>query len=103
MPPTTSTASSRTTPSMSSVEPLAVKPADAWRMLGCGNTRGYQLLRAGELISFLDGTSRKILTESIRNYIARQLAADRGEFQHDRLPPKHKRTKGVTVSTKRRK
>ena len=103
MPPAIPIASSRsTTQSIPSVEPLAVKPADAWRMLGCGNTRGYQLLRAGELISFLDGTSRKILTESIRNYIARQLAADRGEFQRDRLPPKPKKAKRVTASIKRK-
>ncbi len=37
------------------LEPLVVKPRDAWQMLGCGNTRGYELLAAGELDSFLDG------------------------------------------------
>jgi hypothetical protein len=44
-------------------------------MLGCGNTRGYELLAAGELESFLDGRARKITVESIHNYIARKLAA----------------------------
>jgi hypothetical protein len=56
------------------VEPLLVSPRDAWRMLGCGNTHGYALLNAGELDSFLDGSSRKITVASIHHYIARKLA-----------------------------
>jgi hypothetical protein len=56
------------------VEPLLVRPRDAWRMLGCGNTHGYELLNAGELVSFLDGRARKITVESIHRYIARKLA-----------------------------
>jgi hypothetical protein len=55
-------------------EPLLVRPRDAWRMLGCGNTHGYQLLNAGELESFLDGRTRKITVESIHRFIARRLA-----------------------------
>jgi hypothetical protein len=53
--------------------PLVVKPKVAWKMLQCGNTRGYQLLAAGELESFLDGASRKITVESIHRYIARRV------------------------------
>ena len=53
---------------------LVVKPKIAWKMLACSNTRGYELLNAGELVSFLDGRSRKITVESIRRYIARRLA-----------------------------
>jgi hypothetical protein len=45
------------------VEPLLVRPREAWRMLGCGNTRGYELLHAGELDSLLDGRARKIVVE----------------------------------------
>ncbi len=56
------------------VEPLLVRPRDAWRMLGCGNTRGYALLAAGELVSFLDGRARKITVQSIHQYIARKIA-----------------------------
>jgi hypothetical protein len=37
---------------------LIVKPKVAWKMLSCSNTRGYELLAAGELDSFLDGRSR---------------------------------------------
>ena len=54
---------------------LLVKPKVAWKMLACSNTRGYELLNAGELDSFLDGRSRKITVESIRRYIARRFPA----------------------------
>jgi hypothetical protein len=54
---------------------LLVKPKIAWKMLACSNTRGYELLAAGELDSFLDGRSRKITVDSIRQYIARRLAS----------------------------
>src|SRR5215472_8674470 len=56
------------------LEPLVVKPKAAWKMLACSNTRGYELLAAGELDSFLDGRSRKITVDSIRRYIAQRLA-----------------------------
>jgi hypothetical protein len=56
------------------VEPLVVNPKVAWKLLACSNTRGYELLSAGELESFLDGRSRKITVDSIRRYIARRLA-----------------------------
>jgi excisionase family DNA binding protein len=59
----------------SDVEPLVVKPKTAWKMLGCGNTRGYELLAAGELESYKDGRSRKITVASIKAFVARQLAA----------------------------
>jgi hypothetical protein len=58
------------------IEPLLVRPKTAWRMLGCGNTRGYELLAAGELASFTDGKSRKIVVSSIHDYIARQIVAE---------------------------
>ncbi len=57
------------------VEPLVVKPRAAWKLLGCGNTRGYELLAAGELQSYKDGRSRKITVASIKAFVARQLAA----------------------------
>ena len=78
-------------------EPLLVKPRVAWKILACGNTRGYELLAAGELESFLDGRSRKITLQSIRDYIARrlgkgtsaeklQLARRRGRLPKSRRP-----------------
>src|SRR5262245_65182663 len=65
---------------------LVVKPAIAWRMLGCSNTYGYALLAAGELDSFRDGRARKITVASIHRYIARRLAASTG--------PRSKRGRG---------
>jgi hypothetical protein len=56
------------------VDPLVVRPAEAWRMLGCGPTYGYELLAAGELDSFTDGGARKITVASIKAYIAKKLA-----------------------------
>jgi hypothetical protein len=32
-------------------EPLAVSPAKAWNLLDIGNTRGYELIKSGELES----------------------------------------------------
>jgi hypothetical protein len=53
--------------------PLVVKPKTAWKMLQCSNSRGYELLKAGELESFRDGRSRKITVRSIEQYIARRI------------------------------
>jgi hypothetical protein len=57
------------------LDPLVVKPKVAWKMLACSNTRGYELLAAGELESFKDGRSRKITVASIKALVARRLAA----------------------------
>ena len=57
------------------IDRLVVRPKRAWQMLDCGNTRGYELVKAGELESFLDGRSRKITVESIHRYIGRKLAS----------------------------
>jgi hypothetical protein len=51
---------------------LVVSPRRAMRMLDCGRTRLYQLIKR-ELDSYNDGRSRKITVESIHRYIARRL------------------------------
>jgi hypothetical protein len=56
------------------IQPLLVRPRKAWRILNCGNTRGYELLAKHELDSFVDGRARWITTDSIRRYIERRLA-----------------------------
>jgi hypothetical protein len=66
------------------LDPLVVKPKVAWKMLACSNTRGYELLAAGELESFKDGRSRKITVASIKALVARRLAA--GEAAPNRGP-----------------
>ena len=55
--------------------PLMVKPKAACHLLGCSNTRLYELIASGEIPSFLDGASRKIPTDGIRKYIERLTAA----------------------------
>jgi len=62
---------------LSNDERLVVSPRRARHMLDCGNTRLYELLKNQELVSYLDGRSRKILVVSINRYIARRLAAER--------------------------
>ena len=60
------------------VEPLVVAPKIAWRLLGCGNTHGYQLIAQGELESYKDGNSRRITMASIRAHVARKLRDPEG-------------------------
>jgi hypothetical protein len=60
-------------------------------MLGVSNTRGYALIKAKELDSFLDGRSRKITVESIRNYIARRIDASESPAIKQDRPCNHGR------------
>jgi excisionase family DNA binding protein len=54
--------------------PLSVRPKAAATLLSVGLTRIYELLNAGELVSFYDGRSRLITTDSIKAYIDRRVA-----------------------------
>jgi excisionase family DNA binding protein len=56
-------------------QPLAVAPREASRLLSIGESKLYELLRAGELASFHIGNARRISTQSIVDYVARRLAA----------------------------
>src|SRR5438105_2968416 len=51
-----------------------VRPEVAWKMLACGNTRGYELVATGELDSFLDGRWRKSTVASVHRCIERRVA-----------------------------
>jgi excisionase family DNA binding protein len=67
--------STRTATPAEKFAPLAVSPQTAGDLLGIRLTRVYKLMRAGELLSFCSGRSRRITMESIHAYIERQLAA----------------------------
>ena len=54
---------------------LLVNPRKAREMLSCSHKKLYQLMADGELQSFKDGRSQKIVVESIRQYVARRLDA----------------------------
>jgi len=56
------------------VEPMVVRPKQACILLGCGPTRLFDLLNAGELESYRDGRSRLITLDSIKRRVARLLA-----------------------------
>jgi excisionase family DNA binding protein len=58
---------------------LAVSPREAFRMLGVGNTYGYELLAAGELESYKDGRLRRITVRSIKARQERLLAQSKME------------------------
>ena len=78
-------------------EPLVVKPKVAWKLLACSNTRGYELLSAGELESFLDGRSRKIIVASIHRFIARRLAAEKAPRAATEAPRRRGRARKMTT------
>lgn len=42
-------------------------------LLSIGNTRLYELIRTGELDSYLEGRARRITMESIQRRVARKL------------------------------
>jgi hypothetical protein len=84
------------------LEALVVKPRVAWALLQCSNTKGYQLIAAGELESFKDGHSRKITVKSIREYIARRLAPAK-ESNVEPPPPRKARADDPPPSHPRRR
>lgn len=53
--------------------PVIVSPKEACIMLSCGLTRLSELIKAGDLVSFKDGKSRKITVQSIYDLINRRL------------------------------
>jgi len=55
------------------MEPIAIAPKDAFAAIGVGITKGYELINAGELKSFKIGRATRVTTESIREYVARQI------------------------------
>lgn len=57
------------------LEPLAVSPRQACRLLNLGTTRLYELIAAGELESYRDGRARRITMQSIRSRVARLVSA----------------------------
>lgn len=59
------------------MEPLGLKPNDAFTAVGCGKTKGWELVARGELQSYkIDGATR-ITTESVKAYVARQVEKQR--------------------------
>jgi excisionase family DNA binding protein len=55
------------------VAPLVVSPKAACLLIDCSNTRLYELLNSGEISSYRDGKSRKIIVASLKDLIERRL------------------------------
>jgi excisionase family DNA binding protein len=64
---------------------LVTSVAGACHALSCGRDRLYSLLGSGEIESYTDGRSRKIVVASIESYIARRLEASK-QFERARYP-----------------
>jgi hypothetical protein len=58
------------------LEIISTSTKNARKAIGCGNTRFYELLNSGEIQSYTDGRSRKVIVASLRAYVARQLEAE---------------------------
>jgi excisionase family DNA binding protein len=71
------------------IEPRVGSPKDAQRRARVGKDRLYELLNSGEIESYLDGRSRKVVLASVDAYIDRQIAQARGQFQRARYPKQH--------------
>jgi hypothetical protein len=68
-------------------------------MLDCGRTRLYELIANRELVTFLDGRSRKITVTSIHQYIQRRLAEQQqgAEKTHSHNPNSNKQRAGKNL------
>jgi predicted DNA-binding transcriptional regulator AlpA len=67
-------------------EPLVASPNQAMTALGIGRAKLYEKINGGELESYVDGGSRKILWDSIHAFIKRRLEAEaqrRGREPHE--------------------
>jgi excisionase family DNA binding protein len=60
------------------LQPLAVRPDGACKLLGIRKTTLYELLAARELDSYTVGRARCISTSSIAKFIERRMAAGGG-------------------------
>ncbi|MGY8660940.1 DNA-binding protein [Bradyrhizobium sp. UFLA05-109] len=54
---------------------IVCSPQEAQRAINCKNTRFYELLNAGELQSYMDGSRRQIVVASLMEYVQRRLEA----------------------------
>jgi excisionase family DNA binding protein len=60
-----------------SLPPLVASPNTAMRLLDCSRESLYRLINSGELESYCEGRSRKIIVASIHALVERRLTAAR--------------------------
>lgn len=61
------------------MEPIAVPLRELARAEKMSPTRLYELIDAGEIDTFLDGNRRKVVVDSYRRYVERQVVATAGK------------------------
>jgi hypothetical protein len=66
-------------------KPLVVGMAKAKAKLDCGHDTIYDLIKAGELDSYLEGKFRKITMASIERLIEKRLAAGPGKWNMQKV------------------
>jgi len=86
-------------------KPLVVSVGKAKVLLDCSHDQIYDLLRAGELASYLERNRRKITMASIEALIAKRLAANGSEFRRcsQRPPIPTQETRRKIAAAKKRK
>lgn len=61
-------------PQTYSFKPAVVRPKNAAIILNVSHKKLYELIKAGDLVSYTEGSARKITMASIEAYIARKVA-----------------------------
>ena len=56
------------------MNPLSLAPKDAFRKIPVGSTKGWELVKKGELEAFKIGSATRITNASIESFVARRLA-----------------------------
>jgi len=59
------------------MEPVVVRPKDAFAAIGVGVTKGYELIGSGELDVIKIGRATRITVKSINAMVARRMAEQR--------------------------
>jgi hypothetical protein len=67
------TMASSVTEESHNIAPLVTSPKVARVLIDCSMTRLYELLNSGEISSYRDGKSRKIIVSSLKDLIERRL------------------------------
>jgi excisionase family DNA binding protein len=75
-----------------SEKPLVVGVAETEHLLNCGKDAVYDLIKARELDSYLDGNRRKITRASIERYVQKRLSAATNNFERGRYPTRRDAT-----------
>jgi excisionase family DNA binding protein len=68
------------------IEPRITDVVGGCKRANMGKDRFYQLLHTGEIESYLDGRSRKVVLASVDTYIDKQIAQSKGSFHRARYP-----------------